>query len=491
MSLGALDKDRQVIPRWHTYPMARWLGVTASVEGQLPTPALGDDYQEKVASWEKSKRLGHASDLVGNALILNQFGDQSAIAAAQFIFDNSEKASPLLLEVAETFLRLSKNESLALPNVIVPDENNRVREVISRLKARTREYPRNPILWMDLAFYYSALGQTELADRAVTVALSLNQENRYLLRSGARFFMHLGTPDKALYYLRKSNSGQQDPWIVAAEIAITDTIEGTSQRMKSARTMLENKSYAKFHLSELASALGTIELKSGARKKGNKLFALALEEPTENTLAQITFLQNRHGEPRGAISPDRSAQSFEAEAMLKAHNYDFDGALDASKKWFAYQPFSSRPAVHGSYIAGVALGKVARMGLLSSPKDVMLKNNLAFSLASVGRVEEAKGVLEGIEEDRLSESEKNTLTATRGVISFRSEDHAEGRRLYGIAIDGFKKEKSTRLETLAKFFWAREEERIGSGLGRQMAEEAIKNAKKLDIRELMGHFEKK
>lgn len=131
------------------------------------------------------------------------------------------------------------------------------------------------------------------------------------------------------------------------------------------------------------------------------------------------------------------------------------------------------------------------MGLLSSPKDVMLKNNLAFSLASVGRVEEAKGVLEGIEEDRLSESEKNTLTATRGVISFRSEDHAEGRRLYGIAIDGFKKEKSTRLETLAKFFWAREEERIGSGLGRQMAEEAIKNAKKLDIRELMGHFEKK
>ncbi|MBK9998398.1 MAG: hypothetical protein IPO99_15020 [Nitrospira sp.] len=76
--------------------MARWLGVTASVEGQLPTPALGDDYQEKVASWEKSKRLGHASDLVGNALILNQFGDQALIAAAQFIFDNRKSLSSSL-----------------------------------------------------------------------------------------------------------------------------------------------------------------------------------------------------------------------------------------------------------------------------------------------------------------------------------------------------------------------------------------------------------
>ena len=114
--------------------------------------------------------------------------------------------------------------------------------------------------------------------------------------------------------------------------------------------MLESGDFHKFHLSELASALGTIELKNGSRKKGRKLLTLALESPTENTLAQVAFLQDSFGGPVAIVSKDLPAQSFEAQARLKFQIEDFQGAIDASKKWFAYQPFSARPALFGSYV---------------------------------------------------------------------------------------------------------------------------------------------
>ena len=69
MSLGEVfAKNRQVIPRWHTYPMARWLGVTFSPDAGSMKALPDEDYSERVRSWQHTGNLSHAADLVGNAL---------------------------------------------------------------------------------------------------------------------------------------------------------------------------------------------------------------------------------------------------------------------------------------------------------------------------------------------------------------------------------------------------------------------------------------
>jgi len=492
MTLGGIfDKYRQIIPRWHTYPIARWLGMIVSAETETEKSIPDGNYHERILDWQEGGTLLHAADLVGNALALNFLDDKEAIRAAEHILRNKRKATGPLIEIAETFLRLSKDETFPLPEVVIPEENEKFYRVISNLKARVREYPRNPILWMDLAFYYSAIGQTKEAGKAVAVSLSLNKENRYLLRSGSRFFMHLGSPDIALHFLRQSNIGRHDPWLIAAEIAISDTAESPSKRLKVARGMIERESFERFHLSEMAGALGTIELKNGSRKKGKKLFAIALEQPTENTLAQATFLQNELGEILPRTTPVKVAHTFEAATRMKFHDQDYRGALEEAKKWFAYQPFSSRPAVGGSYIASVALRqfddaiKIAKMGLLSSPQDIMLRNNLAFALASVGKIEEAKKSLAHIIESVPTESENNTLTATRALINFREGNIEEGRGLYRIAVDYFRRHKDLRSEAIAKFFWAREESLVKSPTAGQLEDEALAVARKVNLAELL------
>ena len=491
MSLGEVfAKNRQVIPRWHTYPMARWLGVTFSPDAGSMKALPDEDYSERVRSWQHTGNLSHAADLVGNALVLNRFDDETAIEAAQFILKHKSKGTTLLLEVTENFLGLVRKEPFPLPDIILPDKARRFYGIIANLKTRIREYPRNPILWMDLAFYYSAIGQTRAAESAVTVALSLNKENRYLLRSSSCFFMHTGSPDTALYFLRQSNAGRYDPWLVAAEIAISDTLESPSRRLKVAKNMIQSDSIPRFHLSELASALGTLELKSGARKRGRKLFSIALEDPTENTLAQAAFLKNDLGELSEILNLEQWTHSFEAQTRIKFYDRAFQAALDAAKEWFSYQPFSSRPVVAGSYIASVALGqfeeaiRIAKRGLLSSPGEFPLKNNLAFSLASLGRTSEAREALASIVESKLKESERSTLTATRGAIAFRSGDVDEGRKLYRAAVESFRRQKATRSETIAKFFWAREEIIIKSPDGNKLKQEALAAAKSLELGEL-------
>ena len=495
MSFNPLTNQyRQVIPRWHTYPMARWLGVTVSSTYDLAEAkevGVNENYNERIFAWESHGKLSHASDLVGNALVLNRFDDEKAIQAARFILESKNKPPKLLIDVAESFLRIATREPLPIPDVIIPEEAKSYFGAISSIKARTREYPRNPVLWMDLAYYYSAIGVTDAADKAVRIALSLNCENRYLLRSGARYFIHRGEPDTALHYLRRSSTGQYDPWLIAAEVAISDTVDSPSQRIKMAKGLIASQSIPKFHLSELASALGTIQLKSGAKKKGRKLFDLALEQPTENALAQAAFMQNMLGEHKEKIRPERLPQSFEAQSRLSFRNGDFRVALREAINWLAYQPFSTAPATFGSYIAGVALCqfeesiKIAKMGLMSHPRDFMLTNNRAFGLASLDKIGEAQVLLDSIVDAGLSEPNKAVLHATRGLIEFRKGNILEGRKLYSIAVESFKHLKDTRSEALALYFWAREEKSSKSVLANRLSEDALEKAKSLNIKELL------
>ena len=86
-----------------------------------------------------------------------------------------------------------------------------------------------------------------------------------------------------------------------------------------------------------------------------------------------------------------------------------------------------------------------------------------------------------------SESERYTLDATRALIAFRSGNAEEGRNLYRSALSGFKKQRDLRSETIAKFFWAREEHIIDSPFAEAIKEDAITTAKSLNLGELSYH----
>jgi tetratricopeptide (TPR) repeat protein len=304
--------------------------------------------------------------------------------------------------------------------------------------------------------------------------------------------MHIGRPDEALKVLHRSSAIKYDPWVVAAEIAISSTIDRSSHHIKRGRQLIEAGSAGQFHLSELACALGTIEMRDGARKKGKRLFELALIDPTENTLAQAASLKDELGDVGASIRIGERTHSFEAETRLKFSGEDFLGALDSAKKWLAYQPFSASPAVAGSYIAAVALCeyedsvKFAKIGLISSPNDVSLKNNLAFSLASLGDIEAARRVLREILDSEATESQKNTLMATRGLIEFRDGNMQEGRRLYSAAAEYFKRQKDYRSEVIAVFFWAREEALSRTPFAESLLSHALSSAEKMGLSELLA-----
>lgn len=485
------SESRQVIPRWHTYPVARWLGLAQATVQSGPPHAPTQDFVEKIQAWRNQPNPLYASDLVGSALSINQVNSRDATDAAQYILEHDRTSPSSVVELANAYLRQVNRKALPLPNIILPEQTAKFHEAIASLKGRVRAYPRNPILWMELAFYYSAIGQKLSAEKAVNVAISLNKENRYLLRSGSRFFMHMGLAEQGLELIRRSESGRHDPWLVAAEIAISNTLGLAPKRINRGRELLASSRIDKFHLSELASALGTLELENGAIKKGKRLFTLALEDPTENSLAQAAHLSDVLGETARHIGTKHLANSFEAETSLKFYqDEDYRGALEAAKKWFAYQPFSSRPALSGSYIAAVTLDdheeaiRITKMGLLSSPNDVMLRNNLAFSLASLNRPGEAREALSHIKESDLEKRELAVVTATKALVDFRIGNLKAARKLYADSIAGFKQVNDARAEIMARFFWTREERLANPNLPEHLLQEILKSAAQLGIKGL-------
>jgi hypothetical protein len=51
-------------------------------------------------------------------------------------------------------------------------------------------------------------------------ALQLAPQNRHVLRSAARLFLHVGDPECAHDLVARNDATKNDPWLIAAEIAI-------------------------------------------------------------------------------------------------------------------------------------------------------------------------------------------------------------------------------------------------------------------------------
>ncbi|HUV57144.1 MAG TPA: hypothetical protein VMV84_07935 [Dehalococcoidales bacterium] len=478
MSVTYDDKNRQAIPRCLEYSMACSLGLLRVIRKQEQIQKTGLQDSNARQEWLDRPSIATAVDFVAEALIIKDFESDEAIKAANYILNNTKPSHFLIRQLVGHFLEkpsLGWIEPSHMQNV------NESREDIARLKKSVRMYSVNPIAWSDSSLHYATLGQVDKAKTAMKVALYLGNNNRFILRSASRCFMHLGEPDRAIAILNRSGRCAIDPWIASAEIAIAERTGLKSRSISKARDLIKNENLTPLSKSELAISLGTLEMKGGSVKHAKKFMKQALINPTENALAQAEWMVNQLKIDVDAMVQLRSIvpASYEATAVYEYYRKEFAESLEASKKWGRFQFLSSRPIILSMFLSSCVFNddlgaiNIFKNAFPAQSKDALAINNYVFALARSGHIVEAEKELEKADLEEASREDRLAISATKGLICFRKGYIEEGRKLYNDVIMGFERLRNFRSAVRATYFWAIEEKRIKS----QNVEAKIREAK--------------
>jgi hypothetical protein len=261
---------------------------------------------------------------------------------------------------------------------------------------------------------------------------------------------------------------------MAAEIVAAQANETKSRLVRRATWHVETDRFQPQHVSELASALGTLEFQSGSRSRVRKFFSKALVSPTENSVAQAAWIQ-RHM-PGFTLEEELldAPRAFEARAWEAVAGGRYEEAVDNASGWLADEPFATRPALFGSWIASTALGdheaaiRFLDGALIANPEDPRLLADLLYNRASANQVDEAEALLSVLERtleaDQAGHSAEEwrvLLAADRGLIAFRRGMPEAGREHYASALDVATRHGLREFGASALINLSREEARIG------------------------------
>lgn len=477
------DLERQIVPRWRSFVSAIEFGELAPLKLRPPEAFHEQMLSNVLEDWRREPGLSVAADVVSAAFSIGQIAP--ARYAAEYILGNGE-APPAARNIA---LRcLSHNDegpNLSFVRQYTQVEFDQTRDAIRSHRKRLRDFPINPILWTNLALLYVTLGEDAKAQHAMRVALKLAPDNRFVVRAGCRLFLHLGDPERAHAVLLQTPHCQSDPWLVAGELAIAAVLNRAPKLAKKACRIVDSHNFSPFHVSELAGGLATLEALSGNIKKAKRYYALSLEEPAENAIAQAAWLNRRIGGFPSYLISSGDVRSSEAQAWEARIRGEWTRALAETNQWQTEQPFSSRPALLGGYIASTAIEdfreaeRILRNGYLSNRDDAGLCNNLAFALAKQNKVDDAQKFMQQGLGANPSQQQAICLTATDGLIEFRRGHPNRGRQLYRQAIGMAATQGLDDVGAIAKIYHAVEEIRIGSSDCAAIENEAKEAAKKL------------
>lgn len=452
------NSKRRLVPRWHSFKDAIATG-ELDPHGIQASKRLdvSEFITEKARQWETNKTLLFATDFVGAAYVLGVLAP--ARQAAEFILAPESGASPLAKKIASSVLGIP-----AAPTGLETEHNGTDhRSRIRALKQRSIAEPRNAFVWVDLALLYTTLGMRDQAARVIRVALALAPQDRFVLRCASRFLVHIGDPERAHDILKRSGATPTDTWLMAAELAVSSILDKSSRFTKAAEQLLAGKNVPPLHLSELAGALASAELWSGNSRRAGKLFTQSLIQPTENALAQGVWASHDVSIKQMGKVLQAQPNANEAQTLSTFWAGRWSDSVAFSAKWAQDEPFSTRPFLHGSFLASSALenpaegDRIARLGLRVNPHDPGLLNNLAFSLVGQGKPTEAKEAIREVPFEHAPEHSKICLLATRGLIEYRLGRPAEGKKLYQEAISKAAKLNLAPLKARALLYLGREE----------------------------------
>lgn len=481
MSTGLNDTPRKIIPRWRDSKIAATTGELEPLAHQLnPRIPLHDELGPRKHDWRANRSIAYATDLISAGLVTGDKHDCDVGEAVDFILGQdlaTESSARRLAEFVAEGGHDNAFETAGSSNNGGFEKSSR--QQIQLLRRRIRNNPRNAIAWVDMARHYAVLGAEKQAFRSIANGLALAPHNRFVLRSTARFFVHNNDPEKAYDVLRRNPVTLMDPWLRAAEIAVGSMVGKTPARLGRTKKNLRHGASDPGHISELASAVATVELDNGANKSARRLFDLGLVQPTENAVAQADWAQTQ----LPGISLDEShfglPGTYEANAAEYFEKFDFEHCIQECERWLSDEPFSSRPLELKTFLSlvvfedfGEAISSAMR-GLVSNPDNFLLCNNLTIALAESGNVEDAKTRFESVRVANLEFQDRTCWLGTNGLLAFRANDKQLGRAFYEQAASDAELKTENQLVALALFYWAGEEILAGEReTAAQIAEQA-------------------
>jgi tetratricopeptide (TPR) repeat protein len=469
--------DRNVIPRWRSFATTVHLGELTEAATTREFNSPQPDLSNLESDWRENRSLSFAGDLLSAAIFAE--ATEVALEAARFVLEQHDpgaESNPLLRLAIATVNRSVHSTPV---NEVHTYSVEQSRLFIAEHKRALRMAPGNAVLWVDLALLYAMRGQPEPARRSMTIALGLSPENRFVLRSAARFFIHLNEPDRAHQILRKSRLRKFDPWISSAEIATATAANFIPFSIDYGLKMANAETFRPSETTELSAAIATLELRDGNTKKAKKHLKNGLREPNENSLAQVKWISK---DINGFLD-DLTVKQFQVERSFEAKVWESRGKgdwNDAGKHaidWLRDQPFSSRPAQVACHLASALLEdysaavKLANFGLVANPQDHFLYIGLAFAHASNNELVDAKRALDNIRGPMVKAIEVASI-ANHGLIEFRKRNLTGGRALYGEAVRAAVESKDKGLHAAALTYWAREEAIAKTELASVMIENA-------------------
>lgn len=461
-------RERRVIPNWRDYKRTVQLG-ELNQSNKIEDPVL-TSITRSIHDWSELKTIATAADLINSSFVSSLYTSEVQ-EAIDFVRASKNQRSTTLMDIADLIENGFSTEKNIINNSLLEIDvdtinefqayiNNRAfHKIISRTKARARNELKNPIVWVELGRLYSMRGQELKASNAIKTALHLAPDNRFVLRSATRFFIHSGNPEIALHYLRTSKKIKRDPWLISAHIATSSILGRFSPFIKPGKLLLESGKYSDFEITELASSIGTLEFNSGSFKNAKKYFNRSMARPNDNSLAQLEWISKDDIRFNINIADfSKVINPFEAKALEDYTAENWNGALENAIKWFLDMPFSKRPILLASHIAGTLLDDkeaailLCQVGLQANPQDPSLLNNMVYYSASADNFHELDSYIHkmmSVNFKELTEDKKITYFATLGLVALKKGDVELGKNLYKRAIDNSIRIKNEYLTNLA------------------------------------------
>ena len=460
-------KERRVIPNWRDFKRTLQLGELAQSNLSFKPVELSID--RSVQDWTLNQNIGTAADLINSAFVSGKSNEQVE-SAITLLRENDDKLSPTLSSLIQGIEDQNRSSSVVATSLLEVDvasieefksliDTNLLNKIIRKTRNKAKNELLNPIVWVELARLYSMVGQQIKAERAILTALNLAPNNRFVLRCATRFFIHSENFEKAIYYLRTADSTKYDPWLVSAHIATSSIMGRYSPFIKDGRKLIDSGTHSNFEVTELASSLATLEFKNGSFKKAKNLFDLSLQDPNDNSLAQMEWISKDDG--RFNIDPydfNQVINPFEARALEQFNRGEWNESLSNTLKWVLDMPFSKRPILLGSYVAGSVLKDkqtsqmLCEVGLKANPNDPTLLNNMVYTLVTSGQIELSEkyiNQMKNVNVDSLPNETRITFQATFGLVALNNGELEIGKQLYQVAIDNARRIGNKYLENLA------------------------------------------
>lgn len=303
-------------------------------------------------------------------------------------------------------------------------DHNAFRARVSQLRRELLVAPENVLALLDLSQLQLSAGKLRAAERLLRTALALAPNDRIVLRTVARFYVHQGEYDRAHALINRHPATKSDPWLMASEIALADAARKDSMLVNSGRKLIRQNRYPPKQIAELAGALANRELYDGHLKEAREFLRKALIEPTDNVVAQAVMdagpMDVQLDEPM-FMSVMRA--SSEGQLLRAWRNADQEASEHHAIQWHTEEPFSSRPvlfltalySIQGDYKR--ALNWV-QQGLLADSADVGLLRNFAFTQAASGSLDAAELTIRRIIASTPN-SDEPYLDATQGLVALR------------------------------------------------------------------------